>query len=468
MANVDLRARLADVSASIAELERRDGDTVFSSRLKALEDVRWSIQRQLECIVYPVLSLPPEIVSNICLHCLPPVVPIDRRKATKTTLAPLLLLQICRTWREIALSTPHLWDSLHLRLATLRPETQKGIADWFSRAGSCPLTFSLCLRELWGTFAGGISGILYPLAPRLQSLYLEVSWRQFGELSDIGPFPTLEHLALLLPQRNYRPNWNVPLKLFSAAPRLRHIAFIGFARPSMFVLPRSEVSKMTCNLLTTKQCLDLLEAHPSLEELSASVCDDNSHPELITHSHLETLRLFSSSSYSSLRVLRLPALQNLRVSLDLRSDDGDYFPAFLASTSLRRFHTDNRITSLSAEWFATAMPGLVDIDLYDPEPLFLRDFFARLDRAKDSGFLPHLRTIVLRECFFELDASVLGALSSRCTAGDENLAVLDSFQQIWPKKLNTFPWDTAMLTACRELVERGMGIHVGSTGWNWV
>ncbi|KAF8152014.1 hypothetical protein K438DRAFT_1433339, partial [Mycena galopus ATCC 62051] len=55
--------------------------------------------------VYPVLTLPNEVISMIFVHCLPAhgrVRPSPRR-------APLLLAQICTLWREIALSTGQLW-----------------------------------------------------------------------------------------------------------------------------------------------------------------------------------------------------------------------------------------------------------------------------------------------------------------------------------------------------------------------
>ncbi|KAJ7667265.1 hypothetical protein B0H17DRAFT_836591, partial [Mycena rosella] len=55
--------------------------------------------------VYPVLTLPPEIVSQIFVNCLP----IHGRVRPSPTTAPLTLTQICHHWREIALSTSALW-----------------------------------------------------------------------------------------------------------------------------------------------------------------------------------------------------------------------------------------------------------------------------------------------------------------------------------------------------------------------
>ncbi|KAJ7757582.1 hypothetical protein B0H16DRAFT_1689592 [Mycena metata] len=447
--SADPRARPAELDASIVELRLH---------LKAL-DVQASIQRPLDGIVYPVLTLPPEIMSNIFLHCLHLPNLDDQRRTGPTPIhAPLLLLQVCRAWREIALSTPHLWVFLHVDLDRLTerlpyPEIETFVADWFGRAGSCPLTLSLCC-ELRRTFANGIRGILHPLAQRLQSLYLGVSWHQFKDLADIGPFPILETLAL--PATTSQGQSRVPLKLFSTAPRLHQIFFTRFATPSMFVLPR-EVSQISCDDLIAQECLDLLKALPFLQILTACIFDDNFDPD----------------SPGFLRLLRLPTLQNLHLDSDIIYDNGDdYLPAFLASNSLQSFRADHAIESLSVVWFAAAMPGLVDLELYLPGHQFLREFFGMLDRNRDRAFLPHLRTLVFRGSFFELDALVLGALSSRCTAGDDNFARLDSFQQIWPPASAhlavPFPRNNALFNACQELVERGMAVHVGHEGQNLV
>ncbi|KAJ6630351.1 hypothetical protein B0H10DRAFT_1649973, partial [Mycena sp. CBHHK59/15] len=56
--------------------------------------------------VYPILTLPLEITSEIFSHCLPPNILMVE---PSTSAAPLLLTEICRTWRTIALSTPGLW-----------------------------------------------------------------------------------------------------------------------------------------------------------------------------------------------------------------------------------------------------------------------------------------------------------------------------------------------------------------------
>ncbi|KAJ7167781.1 hypothetical protein C8R46DRAFT_870883, partial [Mycena filopes] len=65
----------------------------------------------------PALTLPVEITSEIFLCCLPRTSEYFLPPTFESPVrAPMLLLQICRTWRAIALSSPRLWGFLHLNL----------------------------------------------------------------------------------------------------------------------------------------------------------------------------------------------------------------------------------------------------------------------------------------------------------------------------------------------------------------
>ncbi|KAJ7157211.1 hypothetical protein C8R46DRAFT_959114 [Mycena filopes] len=461
--NLLLRDRLVEVDASIADLK---------SHLQLLEETRRLLQEQLDCIVYPILSLPPEITSEIFLECLPPPpspsMGSRQQSSHRNNVAPLLLFYVCRAWRKIALSTPRLWDSLHLFHSTIRrfPRTStmaKVITDWFSRAGSSPLTLSLRLyvaQTAVGASATVLSTILRPIAPRLKKLYLEVA--RADELADIGPFPILETFTISYHPTEYPDS---PLKLFSAAPRLRRLIFTRRTRPSMFILPQA-ISEVTCHgFLIADDLLQLLRDAPFLKKLACSLCEFPPRTKPFIHSHLETLHC---NSQPFLALLRLPALQTLHL-FDGHESTADDFPSFLSSCPRLRRLFAHSIRSLSVDWFA-AIPGLVDIDVTDPKQPFLSDFFARLDRTTDSGFLPYLRTLAFRDAAFELDGSVLQALSSRSTAG-EFTAVLASFQQFWPRS-DSGPSEGYMeestVAACRELVGRGMSVHVGPEGNNLV
>ncbi|KAJ7467528.1 hypothetical protein FB451DRAFT_1369249 [Mycena latifolia] len=111
-----LRSRLAELDASIA----------------ALSAERQSLQTESDSIIYPVLSLPPEIIAEVFRRCGSSSGPPSPSPAE----APLLLGQICRQWRQIAINTPALWRSLRFFGDVSSVELLK---LWLSRTGNLPL-----------------------------------------------------------------------------------------------------------------------------------------------------------------------------------------------------------------------------------------------------------------------------------------------------------------------------------------
>ncbi|KAF7322296.1 F-box domain-containing protein [Mycena chlorophos] len=103
-----LRNRIAMLDVEIPVLE---------NALKTLLEERKWAQEQLDAYAYPVLTLPNEVVSDIFLQYIPPY---PERPPLLGDASPTNLLQICRRWREIALSTPALWRAFQPRLGFWR------------------------------------------------------------------------------------------------------------------------------------------------------------------------------------------------------------------------------------------------------------------------------------------------------------------------------------------------------------
>ncbi|KAJ7279449.1 hypothetical protein C8J57DRAFT_1175353, partial [Mycena rebaudengoi] len=121
----------------------------LSAHLERLSAERDTIQAELDSIVYPVLTLPPEITSDIFVwfRCLSgDSGPISRHSA------PLLLAKICRRWRSIAISTPELWSHLSLwmhpaRRSDFYATVPDALGIWLARSASHPLTIQFCSLE---------------------------------------------------------------------------------------------------------------------------------------------------------------------------------------------------------------------------------------------------------------------------------------------------------------------------------
>jgi hypothetical protein len=88
-----LRARLAEIEA------RMEG---LTSQIALLRVEKEEILGNLESVTYPVLTLPPEIVSEIFLHYV-------GSSPLRGKQDPLRLASVCTVWRAIAISTHALW-----------------------------------------------------------------------------------------------------------------------------------------------------------------------------------------------------------------------------------------------------------------------------------------------------------------------------------------------------------------------
>ncbi|KAK7040892.1 hypothetical protein VNI00_009488 [Paramarasmius palmivorus] len=116
---------------------------------------RDAMQRHIEAhqaLLSPFRHLPMDVVREIFVHCLPEPLPVR-----STSEAPLLLTLVCKSWRQLALTTPRLWCSLHLFIpklfqlseleahVSLVDRRTEGVGRWLERSGSLPLTLSLAM-----------------------------------------------------------------------------------------------------------------------------------------------------------------------------------------------------------------------------------------------------------------------------------------------------------------------------------
>ncbi|KAJ6602675.1 hypothetical protein DFH09DRAFT_899670, partial [Mycena vulgaris] len=88
---------------------RQDDLNIMENHLaNHIQTMRRILEEEQSTIKYPVLTLPPEIVSQIFEHCLP----TSRQPRARSYEAPLSLTHICHRWRKIAHRTPALWSTL--------------------------------------------------------------------------------------------------------------------------------------------------------------------------------------------------------------------------------------------------------------------------------------------------------------------------------------------------------------------
>ncbi|KAJ3516409.1 hypothetical protein NLJ89_g1155 [Agrocybe chaxingu] len=120
-----------------------------SAILEGLRTRSHDLKERINTLYSPFIKvLPPEIVSEIFLFCLP-VEESDPEKISKSNSEPLQLGAVCTVWRRIAWSTAALWANviLHITSFVRLPTQVLLLQEWLSRSGQLPLSIQLSCSE---------------------------------------------------------------------------------------------------------------------------------------------------------------------------------------------------------------------------------------------------------------------------------------------------------------------------------
>ncbi|KAJ7255703.1 hypothetical protein C8J57DRAFT_1655267 [Mycena rebaudengoi] len=301
-------------------------------RLAALNDLidtlaaeRLRLQAQADSIVYPVLTLPIEITVEIFRRTFPP------SPSPSPLEAPLLLGQICRQWREIALNAHELWQSLsisnHRSIALLKM--------WLSRSGDSPLNYSIGCAD--PVTAGALINASLQHSHHWEDVTLGLPYTSFSRLR-FRKLPMLRRIAFAIYYQHIVPGAPdaVPNNVVIAdAPLLRAVRIAN--SNIHFDLPWSQLTSLDiASNINVGEYMDLLLKCPALVELILSTRDgdDNSartHPH-ITLNSLESLSVNLGPS-SLLQFLTLPHLRVLNLTRGLDHHSPDVLTSFIRRSS---------------------------------------------------------------------------------------------------------------------------------------
>ncbi|KAJ7465295.1 hypothetical protein FB451DRAFT_433857 [Mycena latifolia] len=128
---------LTSLDAEIAELRTR------LKVLTSLRNTRREIVKKLRTITSPLRLLPPEILSLIFMEC-PRAEVTETIKNPSPRLAPLLLVQICSRWRQIAMDTSALWTEFQLvSVRRNKPRDTGLLTRWAANASPLPVSLAV-------------------------------------------------------------------------------------------------------------------------------------------------------------------------------------------------------------------------------------------------------------------------------------------------------------------------------------
>ncbi|KAJ7476067.1 hypothetical protein FB451DRAFT_1366654 [Mycena latifolia] len=321
------RAQAAEESG--LALDKFDAD-IESARsvLKSLLTERDQTHQTLEAhraLLSPIRRIPPEVLGEIFIHCLPK----DTYIGASVAECPLLLTQISSNWRSVALAMPALWTSIavNLNVKSCLPNPRL-VETWIARSGSCPLSFHIAESIQKDYYDAGMitsASILELYAPhydRWQHIRLEYQdWRidtGFASLPCETPPQSLETLHLA--RDFWRPAEQNQLSLMLSAPRLRNCTWISNTDLGTFRAPFPQLAKLFLERpLIAEDFMHILSEGANLTACQFFVLASSGSnlepriPPFVLRHNLRTLDLTADLFGRLFNQLELPRLTELSV-----------------------------------------------------------------------------------------------------------------------------------------------------------
>lgn len=277
-----------------------------------------------------------DLQAEIFMHCLPDDEYVEPRPRD----APLLLTQICSSWKSISYSTPRLWSSIAIEISKNRCHPHPSLMQtWITRSLVSPISFriteGLILEDLTPDnplqmTASKILDLFVPLYHRWRSVQLDYSdWRLDTGLSKLAKdtaAPILETLRLT------RDFWvredSEHLLAILSAPRLQEFGWkCRHSRLNpMTVIPLPQITNLHLELfLASEEIFSIFTECPLLVSCELYVihapADPTSSPDSdpsdaapIVAKSLQSLKLkIYTSAKGIFDRLVLPSLRELKI-----------------------------------------------------------------------------------------------------------------------------------------------------------
>ncbi|KAF8072219.1 hypothetical protein FPV67DRAFT_926593 [Lyophyllum atratum] len=287
--------KIRQIIADLLKERKRIEDRIelFEVLIKDLYPQWDKIDEHIEdhrALIGGIHQLPVELIRTIFCWCLPP-----RNSAMSSKDAPLVLSRVCSTWRQISLSTPQLWTSLHIQVPVIRKKGERdllvrygeAVTAWLKRSASLPISLSFVEEEFPFLPASSTSTpgfylleILLGFSDRWNHLNFKVFYSSIGPFARLKehdvPFLKTAQIEIINPPHDSVADLS-PFT-FLRSPSLRNVFLWNYtSRDSPLVLPL-QWKALTTFVLTSRgryraACLSVDEALTTLNEcLSLVTC----------------------------------------------------------------------------------------------------------------------------------------------------------------------------------------------------
>ncbi|KAJ7678768.1 hypothetical protein B0H17DRAFT_1182293 [Mycena rosella] len=433
----ELQARIEEVSADID----RSARPAEKEMLQKLQRSKSGLQRQLNAVRDPLGRLPFEISSEIFVQCLPS----DRHAQPKPHKLPMLLLDICTAWTDIAVSTPALWAAIHIEFPRAEGFGQL-LKEWLNRARNRPLSISLGGR---GVFDDGVLTIVRGYAKQLNSLeaYAEDGDSLAALLHCMGSFSSLERLVI---------------------GGLSRIETLGISEDGDDVYAWSRTS------IDTRQTLDILCLAPNLVECTFSYLSMVNFDSNTEHLDIPSLRYlafrrpeendYTDSDDDILNYLSLPALETLDLPMSHISLQDAVRFLKRSSPPLQKlvlggiFYDDWEFNFICLDECLRLVPTLTHLELcvrdVDTTPMFA-------SLAESPSLVPHLRRLKL-QCHQQVVSEPLYSAVVRALSVRRDQIICFTYMRLHDAGLASPEPDAHICEAFCQFAADGMEIHLES------
>ncbi|KAJ7057545.1 hypothetical protein C8F01DRAFT_319351 [Mycena amicta] len=392
------RSLLVEAEATLAEIESQIQTLLYA------RDRQRARVAALKSAVAPVRMLPADVLTEIFLS-------VVKRSTSKRVKRALRVSAVCADWRQLALSTPRLWDMpMILNVCNVSPGYAAVTNDILERSSPHPIAITLVIGDVTKPISSALVKTVIAFVHR---------WRSINVNFDLLPFlqsvpaQTLHHLTSatfnLLAETTSPPS-----ALFLDAPRLSDLR-LSIHDLSTLAFPWSQLTELNLSigpspllLGTIGQCTSLCDLR-----LNAVAWKDGDLP-LVSHAvilaHLKTfvLMIVQEDSYLGtftpfFAQFTFPTLQRLEIRLAMDDEEaflGDAFAPFLGrcpSLDYLRISSCD-MDSDALEDILLNVPSLKTLQLSSCPYCVGNAFFERLTH-RQTGFTaaPCLKKVVLSE-----------------------------------------------------------------------
>ena len=384
--------------------------------------------RDHKALISPIRCFPPEILSHIFLLSLP-TPDYDDRSIMVLRKAVMFPGQVCKYWREIALSTPKMWSKI--TFLSESDANAKLTYSWLSRSGSSPL--SICLSNRISLDANK------PTSPVLLDVIAQSDrWKDLvykaGNASIVG-LPPVRHRLPYLQTLSIANGTFIPLTqtldIFEIAPRLHSLTLGHNISLTELRIPWNQLTycDITRGQWDIGDCLELLRKSPNLVECTLAFGPDVSHQAqpLIQHEHLRILSIHSTRNKSIGPFFDNLTLSTLETFSANCSNSASWAqPQFLSLLSRSACPLLRLQLEFSFEFIddylidcLQLLPSLTKLELRGQCHVALtRSFFVRLthympEKGRDGCLLPNLRVLKLDIYPGKIGESFVNMIESR-------------------------------------------------------